>query len=205
MTSTLFTAPDAWKGGYYEMALLFDPRTREAEALGVLWSFPKLDGPFSSQFVEPSEQLIAAIEGDIRLNGALSLPGGARVACASFIYRHDDQIEVDLSISVGSLSSAWPEVGSSPFVSAEEAAAWEPRLEEALVEVARHVHSRTPFLRGLIDFEGIGFTDELSRPGPIPEERKVGIIEVVGADLQWWPPTVRGGTWTKPRARIGGT
>jgi hypothetical protein len=70
-------------------------------------------------------------------------------------------------------------------------------LEEALVEVARHVHSRAPFLRGLIGFEGIAFADELRRPGPIPQERSVGIIDVVGTDLQWWPPTVRGGSCSR--------
>jgi hypothetical protein len=190
--SKLFTASDAWVGGYHETAFFFDPRTSGTEALRALWSFPKLDGPFSSQFVEPSEQVIAAIEGDERLNGALSLPGGARVACASFVYRGDDNIEIDLAISVGSLSRAWQEVGGFPFAPAEATVAWEPRLEEALVEVARQVHSRTPFLRGLIGFEQFGFTDELRRPGPIPHERSVGIIDVVATGLRWWPPTIRG-------------
>lgn len=189
----VFTSGDSWTGGYYETSLIYPPQTSAVEPLRALWSFTALEGPFASQLEEPSKQAVVGIESEDRLNGVLELPGGARVACASFVTRDDDATEIDFAVSVGSLALVWPEVGAFPFVAEEHAAKWEPRLSALLVALARHVHARQPFLRGLVGFEGIGFTDDLRRPGPVPDERSVGVIDVRGAALHWWPPTSRGG------------
>lgn len=192
-TARLFTSEDSWTGGYYGASLFYPPHTSAVEPLRALWSFTQLEGPFSSQFEEPSAQPVVDIEGDDRLNGVLRLPGDVRVACASFVTLGDGATEIDFSVSIGSLASAWPEVGGFPFVADDDTATWEPRLLSILVELARHVHERRPFVRGLIGFEGIGFTDELRRPGAVPDERGVGFLEVRGAEIHWFPPTVRGG------------
>jgi hypothetical protein len=131
------------------------------------------------------------------LDGVASLPGGGRAACATFVFESEDGGEVTFALPLGSLALAWPEVGGFPFgVSSLEVEAWEPRLEKFLLELASHVHARTPFLRALTGFEGIAWAMEgrqLTHPGPVPTSHGAGIIDVKDGELMWHPPTDRGG------------
>jgi len=182
----VFTHAEAWLGGFHETAFLFDARVASARVLESIWSFGALEGPYLSRTAEPQDQPRADLGDDEPRYGVLTLRDGARVACATYVLR-TDLLEVSFAISVGSLVLAWPRVGAYPFVTHDEAAAWEPELESVLVDCARHVHARTPFLRALVGFEGIGFHDDLRRPGPVPASRGVGILDVHGRDLTWTP------------------
>jgi hypothetical protein len=102
--------------------------------------------------------------------------------------------EVHLSIPLGSLARAWPEVGSFPFgVTHAEVEAWEPRLERLLVDLAAHAHGLVPFRRAHLGFEGIFDEFTSSRPLRIPEHHVFGIIDGTCEPLAWHPPTSRGG------------
>src|SRR5580765_6774951 len=189
----VFTSPEAWLGGCYDTGFFFDPSSSPKRILESIWSFPKVDGPYRSNRVEPNEQHRADLLDEDARFGVLTLADGGRVACATCVFREPGELEVTFAIYVGSLGNAWPIVGAFPFVTHDEALVWEPNLETTLVELANHVHQHTPFRRALVGFEEIGFHDELRKPGPVPLERGVGIFDVNGARLAWHPPTIRGG------------
>lgn len=210
--SPLFTAADAWSGGFYEASFLYPPESDLGAALAAFWSFPALAWPVGSRSREPWDQDPvdpaarhrelygvpgAELEYSDALYGVVSLPGGRRAACATFAHRFEEgPAEVDFSIPLGSLTLAWPEVESFPFGATEAGVgAWEPRLESLLVALAEHVHSRAPFRRVLTGFEGIGLVLDpaLEGPGPIPESHSAGVIDVQEDGLVWYPPTLRGG------------
>src|SRR5262245_30197494 len=53
----LFTAADAWKGGWYEMSLAYPPGSDVDAVLGAIWTFPRIvAGPVASSASEPSDQ-----------------------------------------------------------------------------------------------------------------------------------------------------
>src|SRR5687767_12912870 len=54
----LFTVPDAWRGGYVELALELGPPSddRMGAALAALWAHPTLDGPYAERDREPWDQ-----------------------------------------------------------------------------------------------------------------------------------------------------
>ena len=194
----LFTARDAWAGGFYEMLLFYALGSDLDAALGAIWGFPRIvAGPVASRASEPWDQ--PTVEATAALgerDGVLALPDGAETICATFAYHFDDSDEVHFCLPLGSLSDAWPQVDSFPFGVAEgEVAAWEPALEAVLLELAQHVYERAPFLRGLTDFETIASALQpgLERPGPIPPEHGAGIIDVQQGRLVWHPPTSRRG------------
>jgi hypothetical protein len=191
----IFTAEGAWDGGHYDMSFVYAPRSDVDPALRAVWSFPGLEGPVASRLCEPWDQPAAAVGADRgELDGLVSLPGGQRSACATFVFRFDELDEVQFSIPVGSLAQAWPEVGAYPFgVTPAQVESWEQRLEELLVALARHVHARAPFLRAWTGFEGIGWPEDLWSTGSIPSVRAGGLLDVQGDQLVWHPPTVRGG------------
>jgi hypothetical protein len=58
MGEKLFTADEAWNGGFYELALEVGARSddRLRAALKALWSHPDLDGCYLDRGREPSDQ-----------------------------------------------------------------------------------------------------------------------------------------------------
>ena len=192
--SPLFTVADAWSGGFYQASFIYPPESDLGAALAALWSFPALEGPVSSRSPEPWDQHPIEPAAQRReLCGVVSLPGGGRSACATHAFSFERTAEMEFSIPLGSLSLAWPEIESFPFgATSGEVEAWEPRLESLLVALAEHLHKQAPFRRALTGFEGIGW-DDLADPGPIPQSRGAGIIDVQESGLVWYPPTMRDG------------
>jgi hypothetical protein len=189
--SPVLTTPDAWNGGHYDTAFFYPSGSDASAALRAIWSFPAVtDGPGASQLVEPwdqpLEEPLAA-----QLYGIVALPGGGRVACATFVFDGEQRDEVQFSIPLGSLGEAWPDVGSYPFcVDEARVSLWEPKLEALLVALAEHVFAQAPFWRGLIGFE-VDHPD-LQDPGDLPATHP-GVLDVVGAELVWHPPSSREG------------
>jgi hypothetical protein len=85
MEERVFTADDAWAGGFYELAIEIGSRSDERlrAALAAIWQHPDLDGCYLERNREPSEQLRrlpASIEGGSHPRGIARLPNGSRVA-----------------------------------------------------------------------------------------------------------------------------
>src|SRR3712207_3095418 len=91
----LFTEPDAWHGGFFELALDLGPPSdaRLGTAQTTLWSHPALDGCYAECEREPLDQprvgpvLPADQNGNGQLFGVATLPNGRQTACASVTIR----------------------------------------------------------------------------------------------------------------------
>jgi len=57
-TSSIFAYPDAWSGGYYELAMELGSRSDERlrSALATLWAYGGLDGCYLDSTLEPWQQ-----------------------------------------------------------------------------------------------------------------------------------------------------
>src|SRR5215472_11193664 len=126
MGEKLFTADEAWTGGFYELALEVGPRSddRLRAALEALWSHPDLDGCYLDRGCEPADQ--PRKQPDLEsesLLGVAQLPNCSRVACGSFRLReYSDWL--DFYLPIGSLWNAWggnpswpgPDVPEDPWL-----------------------------------------------------------------------------------------
>lgn len=58
MPQPLFTAPDTWLGGYYELAIELGHRSDERLGLALksIWSLPELEVPYERRDAEPEDQ-----------------------------------------------------------------------------------------------------------------------------------------------------
>lgn len=182
MAEPIFTGPDTWLGGFYELAIELGLRCNERldRAVQAVWRFPGLQGPFPSRDLEPSEQtLVTANSANLELHGHLrgvaTLPSG-KAACGTVAVREDDGPDwLDFYFPMGGLSSAYP-VGGYPFDSVDHRE-WREPLEAWLAELGRFVFNAVPFRLGLIGFEasGMEYADDLAASG-IPIERWGGYL-----------------------------
>ena len=91
----IFTHPDAWNGGSYELAIDLGPvdDAKLEKALTAIWSHADLDGCYLRGDQEPAEQtLIVPGTGpglDTCLRGVARLQGMAPVACSTIVVRED--------------------------------------------------------------------------------------------------------------------
>src|SRR5690349_3835979 len=96
MTRRVFTAPDTWHGGFYELALELGERSdqRLLAALRRVWSFPAVDGCYLDWLVEPTEQPRVEPPAHLaepgQLYGIARVPNGHEIACGTFIVREED-------------------------------------------------------------------------------------------------------------------
>src|SRR5438874_1229857 len=109
-----FTAPDAWLGGYYELALEFAPLPDERldAALQALGEAARLDGYYLRPDVEPPLQervppLWAALEAGNHLRGAVTLPYGQRVPCGIYGVREVTAVWLGQYVPLGSLAGIY--------------------------------------------------------------------------------------------------
>jgi len=206
----MFTEPDTWAGGGFELVLELGPRddARLGDAVAALWEHPTLTGCFLKMTVEPSRQdRVAPDSQPLRshLYGVAATPAGGEVACVSYPIRFDDGVEwpyldVDwlyLSIPMCSLGTAYP-VGAYPMgaypvggypMCADGAADWIPPVGEWLREIGIAVFAAVPFRLGLVGWEPDD-EDQVSalieRDG-VPEDRWIGYLRPVGGALRWYP------------------
>jgi hypothetical protein len=84
--SQIFTAPDTWVGGLYELAIELPERSDAtiAQALSTIWQIPALTGCYLSRDVEPEAQTEASpfdIPHEGHVYGIAQLPNGKNCAC----------------------------------------------------------------------------------------------------------------------------
>ena len=187
----IFTAPDAWAGTWFELALELGPPddARLRAAFEALWTFPDLEGIYLDRERDPEAQpkLSAAEVEPLRQfgRGVVHLPDGARVPCVTGVVREEGEGASDwlyLALPTGSLHRVYPPRGRAEVEA--------PQVEEWLVRLGRHVYARGPFALGLIGAETSGATSaaEIRKAG-IPEKRYIGYLWAGAGGLDYLPRT----------------
>lgn len=74
----LFTAPDAWTGGFYELAMELGPRddARLVDALRAVWSHPSIERCYLESGREPPEQARVSVDAAMRACGQVYVGNG---------------------------------------------------------------------------------------------------------------------------------
>lgn len=188
MGERLFTADDAWAGGFYELALEVGPRSddRLGAALSALWGHPDLDGCYLDRVREPGDQPRIPpnrLEDGSHLLGIARLPNGSRVTCGTCLIRevNDGPDWLDFYLPMGSLAAAYP-CGGFPFgTEAECSRPWRFEVEDWLAGIGQWVGRSASFRMGLIGFEvsGQAYAADIAAGG-IPAERSVGYLWPAG-------------------------
>ena len=184
MGDRLFTANEAWLGGFFELALEVGPRSddRLRAALEALWTHPDLEGCYLHRGREPDDQQRErpdCLEGGSHFLGVARLPNGSPVACGSCLVREpsDGPDWLDFYLPMGSLGTAYP-VGPFPFGSESDwAGPWRYDIEDWLAGVGLWVARSASYRLGLIGFEVSGdtYADGIADQG-IPSERFCGYL-----------------------------
>lgn len=196
MPRPLFTFPDVWLGGFYELAIELGPRSDERLrlALEAIWSLPELNGPYGRRDMEPEEQprvepTLEAIDFG-HLQGVATLPSGERVACGTFAVREEDGPDwLLLYIPMGALERVC-DVGAFPFGGGRSTEGWRRPLDEWFAQVGRKVFEAAPFQLGLIGHEVSGsvYASEVEGTG-VSADRWIGYLWREGGELALHPPT----------------
>lgn len=194
-SSKVFTSPDAWHGGTYDLALMLGPPSdgRLSAALDAVWSFTDIDGCFERADLEPGEQRRGpAVEPgrDLQtvLRGTARLPAAVEVACSTIPVREEDGNDwLYFGLPMGSLSRAYP-VGAFPWDDGSSLA-WREELDGWLRALAGHVASRQQFKLGMVGFTDGDLEPERALLDGVPERRWVGYLVPNGDVLCWYPPT----------------
>lgn len=180
MKERLFTAKEAWKGGFYELAIEVGSRSdpRLLAALTALWDHPDIQGCYLDRHREPADQPRRSpdkIEDGSHLLGTARLPNGTDVPCGSFVW-DDDSDWLVFYLPMGSLQTAYP-VGSFPFGEASWSGPWRWEVEDWLYGVGLWVARTASYQLGLIGYEVSGqiSSTDISARG-IPEDRFIGYL-----------------------------
>ena len=194
----VFTHPDTWSGGSFEIALEFGPPSAEClrQALVSLWRHPTLQGCYLKYSLEPSEQNRVgpeeiSLDGDgivSVLRGIAELPNGQRVACCSDVVREEEGSDwLYFGVPMGALARAYP-VGAFPFDDGSPLD-WREIVSVWLRDIADAVYQTVPFRLGLVGcILGVPvYATDVAISG-IPQVRYEGYLWPENGALQWYPP-----------------
>jgi hypothetical protein len=195
MVAPLFTVPEAWRGGSYDLCLLLRDAEESMLERAVIraWAHAELDGCYSDPSREPEDQprLTAAAahrEFDM-LRGRARMPNGSWVACFTYVVRDDWGAWLYVGLPLGSLGGAYP-IGGYPFASQiEDDTAWEAEVSTWLADLARWVHGAAALEIGLVGCVVSPWEQvEAVRAAGIPEARWVGFVVPSAMAVDWHPP-----------------
>jgi hypothetical protein len=191
----LFTKPDTWSGGFYELALEFAPGSDGPldMALKTIWGLPFLQGCYLRSDLEPSQQprvapALATLESHGHPRGVARLPDGRSVACGTYLVREESGPDwLGFYVPMGALEAVY-EVGGYPFEQDSDSQRWRESLEEWLAGIGTAVFPRAAFRIGLVGFEVSGDTSARElRDSGVPARRPMGLLYPEGNKLIWYP------------------
>jgi hypothetical protein len=188
----LFTRPDAWTGGSYELALEYGRMSPDALARVVahLWSHPTLEGCYLDHSREPTGQRRvspAEVDPGLCLRGLATLPNGDVTTCLSSVVAEPEATWVYFGSPMGALGHSYP-VGAYPFDDGLPLD-WRNPLDGWLLDMASFAFAVHPFRLGLV-----GWVDPLNTSAAevassgAPDPRWEGYIVPSGGALEWYPP-----------------
>lgn len=193
----LFTAKDAWSGGFFELCIELASSDESVirQALTALWAQPQLTGYYLHNDREPREQerltdWTSIPEGHVY--GIARLPQGSFVPCIGSIldFESKDGIWLNLCVPSGSVVAHYKDIGGFPFN--KESPAKEHALREIygwLHSIAEGIYQTVHFTVAVIGFE-VDLPPQL-RQG-IPPNRYDGLLLAQDGVLNWYPPTEYG-------------
>jgi hypothetical protein len=194
MAEHIFTLPEAWVGGFYELALETGERSDERlyAALRAVWAHPDLEGCYLRRDIEPHQQKkvdpsIQHIHSGFHLQGVATLPNNYRIACGTVPVREDEGVDwLEFYLPMGSLGSAY-DLGGYPFGSFSYEEGRKP-VEDWLSKMGQFVYQIAKFELGLVGFDVSGetYSSEINASG-IPEERITGHLWPEGDNLVYYP------------------
>ncbi|MEO0559698.1 MAG: hypothetical protein AAF170_16110 [Bacteroidota bacterium] len=186
----LFTRPDAWTGGSYEIALEYQPLHAEEVhvVLKRLWSHTSLNGCYLRADVEPEAQLrVPPASSNGWLRGIATLPNGDDTACGSVVVTDEDATWIYFGSPMGSLIYSYP-VGAYPFDDGLPLD-WRTPLNDWLCDIARFVFEELPFQLGLVGWiDPLDITASDVSTSGVPETRYEGYLIPEATSLTWYPP-----------------
>jgi hypothetical protein len=192
-----FTDPNAWLGGFYELAIELGPRSDERllAALTAVWSNPNIDGVYLDNDTEPWQQTRQAITAESlrvgHLHGLARMPNGMTIACGTCLIREDDGPDwLVLYLPMGALGTAYS-VGGYPFEpNAETSRPWREILDAWLARIGVAVYERVQYRLALAGWEvsGKAYADETRQTG-IPTQRGMGYLWPDGDMVTFYPCT----------------
>ena len=193
----LFTAEDAWYGGFYELALEYERGTVPglAEGLAAVWNADALVGCYLNPGRDPEDQPRTEFETSLsfvgHLYGVATFSGGRKVACGTCCVREDGGADwLVFYCPMGTLGNVYP-VGAFPF-DVDDHELWRVELDSWLTKLGTEVFTAAPFRLGLVGFETSGdlyASDVLT--GGVPANRDYAVLV----------PTA-GGLVVHPRRRL---
>ena len=199
----VFTNPDNWAGGFYELALEFSPSSAVTldQALQTLWHQETLVGCYAEHNNVPSHQRcvlpsLQAIEELGHLFGLATLPNGATVPCGCYIVREDDASDwLNFYIPMGVLSVVY-NVQGFPFSSehsTSQSDEWRIQVDSWLLALSQSIYAHNHFALGLIGFEvsGTAYSHTIETMG-VPPHRWMGYVQPIDSFLLWHSPTETG-------------
>lgn len=196
---TVFTIPEVWSGGFYEMTLCLGPPSAVglSEALNALWNSTMLRGPFQSRDVEPEEQ--ARLEGTLYAGGHLYGVASFQdfeLPCGTYSLREENEEGLPLAdfvsfyFPLSAIGRHFP-VGAYPFADHQEAGRWRTEIDGWFLNLLRGVKNRIHF-----DVCVIGWEPELTagdiekvKNGANSVDRFDGVVMQIDGELRWFPPT----------------
>jgi len=193
----LFTTPDIWNGGSFELTMELGAHDEEKlrEARRTLWGHPDLEGCYLDREREPEDQErvdldSVSLPGLEPLYGFATLPAGPVIPCRSLTIALDDGVdELVLCLPMGALGHAY-EVGGYPCGN-HASADWVEPVVEWLRGVGETVFARVRYRLGVVGYE-VDTVDrdyeDLLRAG-IPDQRWIGYLWPEEMMLRWYPPT----------------
>lgn len=200
-TGGIFSAYDAWNGGFYELAIVLGPGDDELleKAIVSLWAFPDIDGCYRYPIPDPPYQPRVApgkaLGLEARLHGVASIRDTAPIACGTYVVRFDDFDCLGFFLPMGSLQRVFP-VGAYPFEDGDDLS-WRMTVDDWLCRMAEHVFGFAPFRYALVAHEPS--FDHCVDPtvSAVPVERWEGYLVPENGSLQWYPPN-RGAPFSFP-------
>ena len=189
----LFTADDAWNGGFYELALEYE-RGRVpglVEGLAAVWNADGVAGCYLNPERDPEDQprtkFKASLSFEGHLYGVATFSGDRKVACGTCCVREDGGADwLVFYCSMGTLGNFYP-VGAFPF-DGDDHDFWRVELDSWLAKLGTEVFSAAPFRLGLVGFETSGdlnASDVLA--GGVPSKRDYAVLVPTAGGLLLHP------------------
>ena len=194
--SQLFTDPDAWLGGFYElsMELPTSEAINAATAVATLWSLPDLFGGFARKDCEPNKQQL--LPNDVlplheHRYGAAQVETRQICVCGSYTAVFESATTwLSFYLPLGGLVAIYPALRGFPFDQPTTAQRKVLTLiDEWLFKQAVSLYPRLLFTFAVIGFECDYSTARERVSDGIPNERMEGLVVPTSSGLNWYPPT----------------
>lgn len=193
----LFTHPEAWAGGFYELSIELKPSPDERlpHIIQAIWNHPNIAGCWLERDKETDQQPrlnpnIDLLADAFHIYGLATLSDGCIVPCGTISSRDTGGSDwAILYIPLGALHFG---TSGYPFMDDgfEALEIWRSPLESWFAEIGTDIYKQVAFQLALIGFEPENShnAEQVANFG-IPMEREIGYLWAENNQLQYFPRT----------------